>query len=204
MSPLLAQDAIIRVTLQRQISVDVRDQKVLKTIVCGEGYIRRVDLDAQGREYADQENGREHGSGVCDVGSDAGEEDGRGQDFGEGNGEAGWFGTIAEEDDDDAEDMDHHHSTAFDPPEHLYQHAHQQSLQTVAASLPSEGRTRDVQIGGSSDGNRNMPRETNVQDDWAGWEGEVVPSLKQISVGGFRTAGLAVRVSLIPSLIAIR
>lgn len=31
------------------------------------------------------------------------------------------------------------------------------------------------------------------EQDWAGWEGEVIPS-KQIDVGGFRAAGLMIRV----------
>lgn len=96
MSPFLEQGAIIRVTLQRQISVDVRDQKVLKTIICGEGDIRRVDL---GEQDPEQEDGCRRGAPTVRGAAYEAEEQG----FTKGNGEAGWFGTIPEEDSDEGD-----------------------------------------------------------------------------------------------------
>jgi len=186
MSPLLAQGAVIRVTLQRQISVGVRDQKVLKTIVCGEGYIRRVDLGKQRSGHDGQESAREHVSTASN----------QGLGVDEGDNEAGWFGTIPREDANEGKDIDNR-SPAFD---RCHPHACQRPPQAAAALSTPLARARggDCQGCGVCDEMGNRQRiAANIQDDWAGWEGEVIPSTKQISVGGFRAAGLAVRVSLV-------
>ncbi|KAF9510684.1 hypothetical protein BS47DRAFT_1299907 [Hydnum rufescens UP504] len=101
-SSLLTSQAVVKVTLQRQISVDVRNQRVLKSVVCGEGYMHRVRLSSNSST----------------------------------NGE-------------------------------------------------SSGSTSSSQMS---------------QQDWAGWEGEVIPS-KQINVGGFRAAGLTIRDFIMLTLI---
>lgn len=209
MSPLLAKGATIRVTLQRQISVDVRNQKVLKTIVCGEGFIRRVDPGALAPPEEDEEDENELGEGTSEFGGrprsgDATEVvpelNGHGHQhhaamrFGEGEGETGGFGVIREEDTDEEEE-DNHNGIAPSHPS-LTTRQHPPTASTTPPTLngtaeldPPRGRRPE-----RSHRRRSDVQEVKVQDDWAGWEGEVVPSLKQISVGGFRAAGLSVRV----------
>lgn len=102
---------MIRVTLQRQIIVEVRSQRVVRTLVCGEGFLRRIRLDSS--------------------------DDVRANDGG-----------------------------------------------------PSTSSRRHLPTGSS--GSEDEEADW-TDDDWAGWEGEVIPS-NQIQVGGFRAAGLTIRV----------
>lgn len=125
LAPLLTRGAKIRVTLQRQISIDVRSQKVLKTIVTGEGLLQRVKL---GGHASKEETDR-------------------------------------------------------------------QSNQETPGASGSDGDGTNVGVRIAEDGNEVVQTGGDIdwEKDWAGWEGEVIPS-KQIQVGGFRAGGLIIRV----------
>ncbi|KAF8320360.1 hypothetical protein DL93DRAFT_1835567 [Clavulina sp. PMI_390] len=193
LTPLLTKDATIRVTLQRQISVDVRNQKVLKTIVCGEGFIRRVDLKGGDGDAA----GSTHSNSTVGGGEE------------QGDNEAGGFGVIREEEEENESDSEHGGGGS-----------HRDASPSSSSMPASSSRARSASSRGPAataarlvhnDANGAVPRSRSTSrakpeavaelDDWAGWEGEVIPSLKQISVGGFRAAGLSVRDFIILTLI---
>ncbi|KDQ20140.1 hypothetical protein BOTBODRAFT_51476 [Botryobasidium botryosum FD-172 SS1] len=77
--PLLDMGATVRVFLQRQISIDVRSQRVLKTVICGEGCLSRVDLEAMG---AAENRDRERMVGVSMRGERQDEDEGGDDDRG--------------------------------------------------------------------------------------------------------------------------
>lgn len=117
---------------------------MLKTIVCGEGEIRRVRLGELGRDGSGSRG--ETNDGREDEDEDGG--GGRHAQESPRSGEGRGFGALGGDTEGDEEE--------------------------------SEGHGHGIEL----------PADC----DWAGWEGEVIPREKQISVGGFRAAGLAVRV----------
>lgn len=185
---------------------------MLKTIVCGEGLIRRVDLGK------DRSTSRERRDGEGEGGVD-------GANGEEPDNEAGGFGVIREEDESDLDDHEHEHEagtsangngngTRHHVPNYAAslspEEAEAVSGSSSGASTPPRGRSRarsnpsDTHRRGGAGQPQNaagVEGSLDLDDYWAGWEGEVVPSLKQISVGGFRAAGLAVRDFIILTLI---
>jgi hypothetical protein len=145
-SSLLTSQAVVKVTLQRQISVDVRSQRVLKTVVCGEGYMHRVRLSSNSST-----NGESSGSTSSSPMS---------RSWGPAP------ATIAEEDGA---------HTDLSGPRRV----------DICNYPPATADVDELEAAGHG--------EFDEEQDWAGWEGEVIPS-KQINVGGFRTAGLTIRV----------
>lgn len=176
---------------------------------------RDEDLGAEAGGSIETEEGKgDEREGATDSEKGEGSAPGYAEVDGRDN-EAGGFGVIHEEDtESDLEEernqdrRDRQQSQSQSQPQPQHQPERQQNGNTASSSsstnhgagtsTPPRGRTRNR---GSSTDRHNAQRKDGqttmtgtTQDDWIGWEGEVIPSLKQISVGGFRAAGLAVRV----------